>query len=419
MSEQPAAAAPRRAAIIFIFVTVLLDMLAVGIIIPVLPSLVLGFVGGDAKRTAEMLGLFGTVWALMQFLFSPVQGALSDRFGRRPVILLSNLGLGADYIVMALAPNLGWLLFGRVLSGITSASVSTAFAYIADVLPPEKRAGGFGLVGAAFGVGFVLGPAIGGLLGGMDPRLPFWVAAGFSFVNFLYGYFVLPESLKPENRAAFDWKRANPIGAFALLRSHRQLVGLASVYFLGQLAHVVLPSTFVVYAIYRYGWDERTVGLTLAAVGICSFIVQGGIVRPTVKRLGERRTLMIGLVFGVIGFLWFGLAATGREFWAAIPIMAFWGLWSPALQGLMTRRVGPTEQGRLQGANASLQGVAGLIGPALFTLSFAYAIDAAHGVHLPGVPFLIAALLLLAGGMIGWQASRGETAPAGRAKPAH
>jgi DHA1 family tetracycline resistance protein-like MFS transporter len=419
MSEQPAAAAPRRAAIIFIFVTVLLDMLAVGIIIPVLPSLVLGFVGGDAKRTAEMLGLFGTVWALMQFLFSPVQGALSDRFGRRPVILLSNLGLGADYIVMALAPNLGWLLFGRVLSGITSASVSTAFAYIADVLPPEKRAGGFGLVGAAFGVGFVLGPAIGGLLGGMDPRLPFWVAAGFSFVNFLYGYFVLPESLKPENRAAFDWKRANPIGAFALLRSHRQLVGLASVYFLGQLAHVVLPSTFVVYAIYRYGWDERTVGLTLAAVGICSFIVQGGIVRPTVKRLGERRTLMIGLVFGVIGFLWFGLAATGREFWAAIPIMAFWGLWSPALQGLMTRRVGPTEQGRLQGANASLQGVAGLIGPALFTLSFAYAIDAAHGLHLPGVPFLIAALLLLAGGMIGWQASRGETAPAGRAKPAH
>jgi MFS transporter, DHA1 family, tetracycline resistance protein len=419
MSEQPAAAAPRRAAIIFIFVTVLLDMLAVGIIIPVLPSLVLGFVGGDAKRTAEMLGLFGTVWALMQFLFSPVQGALSDRFGRRPVILLSNLGLGADYIVMALAPNLGWLLFGRVLSGITSASVSTAFAYIADVLPPEKRAGGFGLVGAAFGVGFVLGPAIGGLLGGMDPRLPFWVAAGFSFVNFLYGYFVLPESLKPENRAAFDWKRANPIGAFALLRSHRQLVGLASVYFLGQLAHVVLPSTFVVYAIYRYGWDERTVGLTLAAVGICSFIVQGGIVRPTVKRLGERRTLMIGLVFGVIGFLWFGLAATGREFWAAIPIMAFWGLWSPALQGLMTRRVGPTEQGRLQGANASLQGVAGLIGPALFTLSFAYAIDAAHGLHLPGVPFLIAALLLLAGGVIGWQASRGETAPAGRAKPAH
>jgi len=419
MSDQPSAAAPRRAAIVFIFITVLLDMLAVGIIIPVLPSLVLGFVGGDAKRTAEMLGLFGTVWALMQFLFSPVQGALSDRFGRRPVILLSNLGLGADYIVMALAPNLGWLLFGRVLSGITSASVSTAFAYIADVLPPEKRAGGFGLVGAAFGVGFVLGPAIGGLLGGMDPRLPFWVAAGFSFVNFLYGYFVLPESLKPENRAAFDWKRANPIGAFALLRSHRQLVGLASVYFLGQLAHVVLPSTFVVYAIYRYGWDERTVGLTLAAVGICSFIVQGGIVRPTVKRLGERRTLMIGLVFGVIGFLWFGLAATGREFWAAIPIMAFWGLWSPALQGLMTRRVGPTEQGRLQGANASLQGVAGLIGPALFTLSFAYAIDAAHGVHLPGVPFLIAALLLLAGGMIGWQASRGETAPAGRAKPAH
>jgi DHA1 family tetracycline resistance protein-like MFS transporter len=413
MSDQPSPPAPRRAAIAFIFVTVLLDMLAIGIIIPVLPSLVLGFVGGDAKRTAEMLGLFGTVWALMQFFFSPVQGALSDRFGRRPVILLSNFGLGLDYIVMALAPNLAWLFVGRVLSGITAASVSTAFAYIADVTPPEKRAAGFGLVGAAFGVGFVLGPAIGGLLGGMDPRLPFWVAAGFSFANFLYGSFVLPESLKPENRARFEWKRANPVGAFALLRSHKSLLGLASVYFLGQLAHVVLPSTFVVYAIYRYGWDERTVGLTLAAVGICSFIVQGGIVRPTVKRLGERRTLMLGLGFGVIGFIWFGLAASGSEFWAAIPVMALWGLWSPALQGLMTRRVSASEQGRLQGANASLQGVAGLIGPALFTLSFAYAIDPGRGLHLPGVPFLIAGALLAAAGAVGWQVSRGEPALAG------
>jgi len=237
MPEPDHTATPRRAALVFIFITVVLDMLALGMIVPVLPKLVEDFVGGNTARAAEIYGLFGTVWALMQFVFSPVLGALSDRFGRRPVILLSNFGLGLDYIVMALAPDVSWLFVGRVISGITSASTSTAYAYIADVAPPEKRAAGFGMLSAAFGLGFVVGPAIGGVLGNIDPRLPFWVAAGFSFLNYMYGLLVLPESLSMERRERFSWRRANPMGSLKLLRSHRELFGLAIVNFIGSIAH--------------------------------------------------------------------------------------------------------------------------------------------------------------------------------------
>ncbi|MGH7186854.1 MAG: MFS transporter, partial [Pseudomonadota bacterium] len=288
---------PRRAALAFIFITVMLDMLALGMIIPVLPRLVMDFVGGDTASASKIYGLFGTAWALMQFLFQPLAGALSDRVGRRPVVLLSNLGLGLDYVLMALAPNLIWLFIGRIISGITAASFSTAGAYIADVMPPEKRAGGFGMIGAAFGIGFVLGPAFGGLLGGMDPRLPFWVAAGFSLANLLYGYFILPESLPRERRASLTLGRANPLGSLKLLRRHRELLGLALVHFLYNLAHHSLPSVFVLYAFYRYGWDERIVGLTLAGVGVCAMVVQGGMIRPVVTWIGERWTLLFGLLF--------------------------------------------------------------------------------------------------------------------------
>ena len=257
----------RKAAVVFVFVTVMLDMLALGVIIPVLPKLILAFKAGDTARAAEILGIFGTVWALMQFLSGPVLGALSDRYGRRPIILLSNLGLGLDYILMALAPNLILLFIGRVISGITAASVSTAFAYVADVTEPQKRAAAYGFLGAAFGVGFVLGPAIGGLLGGIDPRLPFWVAAVASLLNALYGWLVLPESLPPERRSPFKLAKANPIGSLGLIRSHPALVTLASAHFLSHLAHVALPSVFVLYAFHRYGWGEEMVGITLALVG--------------------------------------------------------------------------------------------------------------------------------------------------------
>jgi DHA1 family tetracycline resistance protein-like MFS transporter len=397
------AAAPvggRRAALAFIFITIVLDMFALGMIIPVLPHLIEDFLGGDTAGAAKVYGVFGTVWALMQFFAMPVIGALSDRFGRRRVILLSNLGLGLDYVLMALAPNLAWLFVGRVISGITAASVSTGMAYIADVTPPEKRAAAFGRVGIAFGLGFVLGPALGGLLGSVDPRLPFWVAAGLSLANALYGLFILPESLPPEKRRPFEWRRANPLGSLRLLRSHPELSGMAVVMFLSNLAHAALPATFVLYAGYRYGWDARDVGLVLASVGICSAIVQGAVVGPAVRRLGERRVLLAGLTCGAVGFFAYGLAPTGMLFLAAVPVVALWGLASPAAQGLMTRHIGPTEQGALQGATGSVMGIATMIGPGLFAATFAYFIGEGTRWHQPGAAFMLAAVLLALGAAV-------------------
>jgi DHA1 family tetracycline resistance protein-like MFS transporter len=391
-----AAPSRRRAALAFIFVTVTLDMLAIGVIVPVLPKLVVEFVGGDTARGAQLVGLFGTVWALMQFLWSPLLGALSDRFGRRPVILLSNLGLGLDYILMALAPNLAWLLAARILSGITAASISTAGAYIADVTPPEKRAAGFGLLGAAFGLGFVIGPAMGGLLGSIDLRLPFWAAAALSLANALYGLLILPESLPREKRSPIRWSRANPMGSIALLRSYRGLTRFAVIGFLNRLAHDALPSVFVLYASFRYGWDERTIGLTLAGVGVSSAVVQAGMVRRAVSRFGEHRILLAGLAFGVAGFALYGYAGEAILFWIGVPIVALWGLSGPSLQALMTGRVGPTEQGQLQGAQQSLGGIAGMIGPALFGYVFAFFISGSAPAEIPGAAFYLSAAMLVA-----------------------
>jgi DHA1 family tetracycline resistance protein-like MFS transporter len=402
----------RKAALTFIFVTVLIDMLAFGMIIPVLPMLVQNFVGGDAARAAEMYGLFGTAWALMQLIFSPVQGSLSDHFGRRPVILISCAGLGLDFILMALAPNLWWLLVGRVISGITAASFSTAGAYISDVTPLEKRAASFGLIGAAFGIGFVLGPALGGLLGAVSPRLPFWASAAMALANVCWGLFVLPESLPKEKRVAFSWKNANPLGALKLLRSHPMLAGLAASYFLMNLAHVVLPSTTVLYMHYRYGWDTRAVGLLLAGVGISALIVQGFLVKPAVRWLKERRAMAVGLTFGAAGFAIYGLARTGPIFWFGVPVMALWGIATPSLQAIMTRLVDATEQGRLQGALASLVGLASLIGPTVFTQTFAVFIGTRADLGIPGAPFLLAAVLVFVAMVLGWRTTQPLTVPA-------
>src|SRR5271170_5836560 len=396
----------RRAALNFIFVTVLIDMLAFGMIIPVLPILVQDFVGGNAARAATMYGLFGTAWALMQFIFSPVQGSLSDHFGRRSVILISCAGLGLDFILMALAPNLWWLLVGRVISGITAASFSTAAAYISDVTPPEKRAASFGLIGAAFGIGFVLGPALGGLLGAVSPRLPFWASAFMALANVCWGLFVLPESLPKEKRVAFSWKNANPLGALKLLRSHPMLAGLAASYFLMNLAHVVLPSTTVLYMHYRFGWDTRAVGLLLAGVGICALVVQGFLVKPAVRWLKERRAMAVGLTFGAAGFAIYGLAPTGPVFWIGVPVMALWGVATPSLQAIMTRLVDATEQGRLQGALASLVGLASLIGPTVFTQTFAIFISTRADWGIPGAPFLLAAVLVFVAMALGWRTTQ-------------
>ena len=340
MSEPGMPQAPRRAALTFIFVTVVLDMLALGMVVPVLPHLIEDFLGGDIPRAAQLVGFFSTVWAVMQFFSMPVMGALSDRFGRRPVILLSNFGLGLDYVLMALAPTLSWLFVGRLISGVTAASVSTSMAYVADVTPPERRAQSFGFVGVAFGLGFVLGPAIGGLLGSVDPRLPFWAAACASLLNAAYGFFILPESLAREKRRAFEWRRANPLGSLRFLRAHREVFALAGAAFLSNLTHAVLPAVFVLYAAYRYGWDEKAVGLALAAVGISSALVQGALVGPLVRRFGERRVMIGGLLAGTAGFMLYAFAPTGLWFVAAIPIVGLWGLAGPTSQGIMTRAVG-------------------------------------------------------------------------------
>src|SRR5947199_6443191 len=287
----------RPAAIAFIFVTVMLDMLALGLIAPVLPKLILNFLSGSATSAANWLGVFGTVFALMQFFFSPVLGVLSDKFGRRPVILLSNLGLGLDYIVMAVSPTIGWLFLGRIISGITASSIPTAMAYIADVTPKEKRAGAFGMIGVAFGIGFVLGPGLGGLLGKGDPRLAFWVAAVLSLLNWLWGFFFVPESLPPEKRQEFALRRANPVGSLKLLRSHHELWRLATIQFLAYLAHNIF-AVWALYAMYRYAWNTGEVGYSLVFVGIVTAIISGCLTGRMVKRFGEKATLYLGQFFG-------------------------------------------------------------------------------------------------------------------------
>ena len=397
----------RNAALIFIFITVLIDVLSFGLIIPVLPHLVQEFVGGSISEAAIWVGIFGMVFAAIQFVSSPVQGALSDRFGRRPVILLSCLGLGLDFIFMALANSLPWLMVGRIISGIASASFTTANAYIADITAPEKRAKAFGMIGAAFGLGFIIGPLVGGLLGEIDLRLPFWFAAGLALLNFLYGWLVLPESLPVEKRAQrFDWSHANPFGSILLLRRYPQVFGLALVVLLANLAHYVYPSVFVLFADYRFQWGPREVAWVLAMVGVFSVIVQGGLMGPVVKRLGERRALLFGLACGVIGFVIYGFAGVGWVFLVGIPISALWGFAGPATQALITQQVGADVQGRVQGALMSLVSLAGIFGPMLFAGTFALFIGDKAPAHLPGAPWLLAAGLLFVGWLVAWRYAR-------------
>ena len=385
--------APRKAAIVFIFITVALDMIALGVVAPVFVPLVERFMHENVVAAAGVVGAFGTVFALMQFVWAPVMGVLSDRFGRRPIIVLSNLGMAVDYGVMALAPNLIWLLAGRVVSGITSANATAASAYIADVTPEEKRAGAFGMIGAAFGLGFVLGPAIGGLCGQIDPRLPFWVAGGLSLINGIYGAIVLPESLAPEHRAMrFLWSKANPVGSLRLLRRHRELMSLGVLTFASTLAGIAMQSTWVLYVTARYGWQPGATGISLAVVGITSSITQVAVIGQCVKRYGERNALFGGIVFGVLGLVIFGLAGNGWWFCVGIVPLCLWGLAPAAAQAMMSRRVSPREQGELQGAIGSIRGLSALFGPILFTTAFA--IGFAHG--LPGLNWYVAALCLCA-----------------------
>ena len=385
----------KKATFLFVFICVVLDMLALGIMVPVLPKLIVQFEGGDHARAAEVTGVFSFAWALMQFVASPVLGSLSDRFGRRPVLLLSSLGLGLDYVLMALAPNLQWLFIGRVVSGITAATFATASAYIADISAPEQRAARFGMLGAAFGIGFIVGPAVGGVLGNTDLRLPFWVAAGFSLLNTAYGFFVLPESLDRDKRRPFQWKVANPFGAFQFIRSHAGggLGRLVIAAFLYYVAHESLPSMFVLYTDYKFHWNEKTVGLVLGAVGVSSMLVSAVLTGKAVKLWGEAGTLVIGLLFGIAGFSCYGYAPTPQVFLIGVPLVGLWGLCGPAQQALMSSKVDATEQGQLQGSLSSLRGISGMIGPLLFTQSFAHATT--HPGWPAGLPYYLSAALLV------------------------
>ncbi len=392
----------RSGATIFIFVTVLIDMLTFGMIGPVLPKLIAGFVGNDYAHAAEIIGLFATAWALMQFFCSPLLGLLSDRVGRRPVILLSNAVTVVDYAIMALAPNLWWLFAGRVLSGIATANMTAASAYIADVTPPEKRAKAFGMIGSAFGLGFMLGPAIGGVVGTINPRLTFWAAAGFALINTLYGLFVLPESLPPERRTPrLEWKRANPVGSLRMLRSHHELWGLSWVNLITYIAHEVFPNVWVIYCIAAFGWSTGSIGLTLALVGAVAAVNQATMIGPVVKRLGERRTLLASLAVAVVGLVLLG-ANNGIVFFIGAIVISL-PMYQASSQALMTRRVSAGEQGELQGALGSLRGISMLVGPAIFTLTFAQFAGPWRSFGLIGAPWMLAAALYAISLFIAWR----------------
>jgi DHA1 family tetracycline resistance protein-like MFS transporter len=415
LESQAKTPAPRRApAFGFIYATAVMNALSFGLMIPVLPSLIKAFLGGDTAAAASWQAVFGVTWGAMQFVSGPVLGLLSDRFGRRPVLLISIFGLGCDFLVMAFAPSLVWLLLGRVLNGLTAASFSTANAYVADVTPPERRARNFGLMSSAFSIGFLGGPLVGGLLASINLRLPFMAAAGLCLINGLYGLFVLPESLAPERRLTqFDWTRANPFGSLLLLRSRQELLGLASVNFLFQLAQSVLPNIFVFYTTYRYHWSLRFLGATFLITGALGVLVQGFLVGPVIKRVGERGAVLAGALFGAAGFTIFALASTGAFYFIGAPFFALIGLMQPGVQGLMSRRVGPREQGQLQGASQSLQGIAAILGPLVFPTVFAWAVRHDASLHMPGLAILIAAALLVAAFFVALKVARPAPAAVG------
>ena len=386
----------RTPALGFIFVTLFLDVLGIGLIIPVLPKLIESFEGGNVSAASHTVGVLAALYSLMQFLFAPVLGNLADRYGRRPVILGSLFGSGLDYVLLAWAPSLGWFFVGRIVAGITGANFTAASAYIADVSPPEKRAANFGLIGAAFGLGFIAGPAIGGLLGNAGLRLPFLVAAGVTLLNWLYGLFILPESLKPEHRRRFDWTRANPLGSLVALKTYPLVFGLSATFFLIHTAQNMLHATWVLYTGYRYGWTPGQVGVSLAIVGVMAALVQGLLARRLIPALGEARSLVVGLAISATAMVGYGWAPQGWMIYVILIFGSLGGIAGPAAQGLISRTVAANEQGAVQGALSSLASVAGILGPPLGAGVFGWFIGARAPWPLPGAAFFLASGLMMA-----------------------
>lgn len=385
----------RKAALIFIFITVLIDVIGIGIIIPIIPVLIQELTGGSISQSSSYAALLVLAYSTMQFLFSPVIGGLSDQFGRRPVLLISLFGFGVDYIFLALAPTIAWLFVGRIISGITGASFSTAGAYIADVSPPEKRAQNFGLLGAAFGLGFIIGPALGGVLGEYGSRIPFFVSAGLSLLNWLYGYFVLPESLSLEKRRKFDIKRANPVGSLVSLKKYPMIIALVASLFLVYVANFATQGTWSFYTMEKFGWGEMQVGLSLAFVGLMVAIVQGGLIRVIIPKVGQEKALFVGLIINAFGLVAFGLASAPWMMYAIMVPFAFGGLAGPAFQGIISSQVNDSEQGELQGALTSLNSVAAIIGQPLMLWLFRSFTAQDTSFYFPGAPFVLGAVLTI------------------------
>lgn len=396
----------QQAGIGFIFIAVIIDTLGAGLIIPVLPQLIHSFEGIDLAQASSFYGFLIALYALLSFLFASTVGSLSDRFGRRPVLLLSLLGLGLDYIILALAPSLAWLVVGRVLAGIFGAIETTAMAYIADISKPQERAKNFGIVGAAFGLGFIVGPLLGGVLGGIDLRLPFWCAALLTLVNVLYGLFVLPESLAREYRRPFSWARANPVGSLLALRRFNNVLRLTTVYTLTRLSLNGLIGVWVLYTAQRLGWSVTEVGISLSVTGIALATVQGALVGPVVARLGEGRTVVLGLTLSTLSYILLGLANEGWLLYVAIILSSSGGLVAPSVQGALSSRVAPEEQGLLQGALAGINNLANVVAPLLTAGLFAYVVSLSGPLELIGAPLFLCALLEGAALLVALQAFR-------------
>jgi DHA1 family tetracycline resistance protein-like MFS transporter len=404
-----------RHALAFIAVTLLLDTIGFGLIMPVYPRLLVELTGASLSRAAIYGGWLGFVYAAMQFVCAPILGNLSDRFGRRRVLLFAIGALGIDYIIMGVSPTLAWLFIGRAIAGAAGASFTPAYAYVADISPPERRAQNFGIVSAAFGIGFIIGPAIGGLLGSLGPRAPFFAAAILSLINFCYGFFVLPESLPPERRRAFQWRRANPLGTMSQMRKHPVVLGLLIALFLWALGNQVMPTTWAFYTKLRFGWSEAMIGLSFAAVGVVMASSQAIVMRLLVPRLGERRAAIIGILSGTVGYVGFGLATASWMMFALLVTWFFAAIVMPTTNALMSHRISPDAQGELQGAVASLFSLSAILGPPLMTQLFARFTAPDAAVHVPGAAFLAAGVLALSCLLIFWLSTRVPAAEPGAA----
>jgi DHA1 family tetracycline resistance protein-like MFS transporter len=385
----------RQPGVGFIFITLVLAVVGFGLLIPVLPGLIVQLNGGQEASGSHYYGLIMGSYAFMQFVFAPILGSLSDRYGRRRIILIATAGSAIDYFIMANAPTLAWFFVARLIAGSTAGVLSTANAYIADVTPPEKRAQSFGLLGAAFGIGFTIGPVLGGFLGQYNMRLPFFVAGGCSAANWLYGYFALPESLKPENRREFSWKRANPVGALLNLKRMPAVFSLAESFFIMALAQSVMQVTWALYTGHRFGWGPEAIGLSFLALGVLTGVVQSTVIKRVVAKLGEPRSVLLGLGISVIAFVGYGLASHGWMIYAVMTVGVFAGIAGPALQAYITKHVAANEQGTVQGVYAGLQSLASIPGPLLGAWSFGWAVDANRPAWMSGTPFFISAVLTL------------------------